>query len=101
MGTREREKMPFNDIFFKYFFPSIVGKAKLMDEYNWDQRLGVCAMVTHDNIIFHQPDGDLDWLVKICIILMIAASLEVQSRLQMLWKQGQGYGLKEYPNFAQ
>ena len=36
--SRFPKDLSYNDIFFKYFFPSLEGKAELMDEYLWDRR---------------------------------------------------------------
>jgi len=99
--SNEREKMAFNDIFFGYFFPSLGGKAKLMDELLWDERSGMLATMKKDNIKFECSDGDPEKIVKICITLMIAASNEVYSGMNMLWLSGRGYGLKDYPNYKQ
>jgi hypothetical protein len=96
-----REQMPFNDIFFEYFFPSLEGKSKLMDELLWDERSGMLATVQKDNIKFECKDGDPEKLLKICITLMIAASNEVYSGMNMLWLSGKGFGLKDYPNYKQ
>ena len=59
-------------------------------------------MVNNDKIRFECTNGDdPEKLLKICITLMIAASNEVYSGMNMLWKSGPGFGLKEYPNYAQ
>jgi hypothetical protein len=39
------EKIPFNDHFFQGFFPSLQGKAKLMDEFFSDPRCGMEATI--------------------------------------------------------
>ena len=42
----------YNFIFFEHFFPSLEGKAKLIDEYLWDCRCLMYATVVNDKISF-------------------------------------------------
>ena len=44
---------------------------------------------------------DPDCLVHLCLTIMIAVALEVHTRVENLWKSGEAYGLKMYPNFGQ
>lgn len=39
--------------------------------------------------------------LKICVTLMVAATLEVERGIQNLWKQGVGHGFKDNPDFGQ
>ena len=92
----------YNSIFFEHFFPSLEGKAKLMDEYLWDRRCSMYATVIKDKIKFHDPEQDNpDSLVRLCVIFMIVGALEVHNGIENLWKNGNVYGMKKYPNYGQ
>ena len=69
-----KEAVSFNDIFFDYFFPSLAGKARLMDEFFKDPRSGMAATIANDNIKFERRGDDPDFLLKICVTLMIAGA---------------------------
>ncbi|KAL7549478.1 hypothetical protein ACHAWF_012745 [Thalassiosira exigua] len=98
----ESKDVDYNDIFFEHFFPSLKGKAKVLDEYLADSRCSMRRSVQNDNIKFHRPDrDDPDELLKICVTLMIAACLEVDSGVENLWKRGQSDGYKDYANYGQ
>ena len=96
-----KEAIPFNDVFFDHFFPSLAGKARLMDEFFSDARSGMLATIVNDNIKFERNGDDPDVLLKICVTLMIAGANEVHNGVASLWKQGPSYGFRDYPNFAQ
>ena len=51
--SRFSKDISYNDIFFKYFFPSLEGKAELMDEYLWDRRCSMYSTVVNDKIKFY------------------------------------------------
>ena len=92
----------YNLTFFKYFFPSLKGKAKLMDEYLGDRRCSMYTSVLNDKIRFYDPDReDPDALVRLCVTIIIIGALEVHNGIENLWKSGEAYGLKKYPNFGQ
>jgi hypothetical protein len=95
-----KEKIPFNDHFFQGFFPSLQGKAKLMDEFFSDPHCGMEATIINDKIEFERRGDDPDVLLKICITLIIASANEVQGGIDCLWKQGAGYGFQDCPNNA-
>ena len=77
-----RDRSPFNneipwipsmigndyfEIFFKYFFPSLQGKAAVLDKYLSSTECSAHKYVEHDKIKFHQPDcPDPDYLVSSC-----------------------------------
>jgi hypothetical protein len=96
-----KEAVSFNDVFFDHFFPSLAGKARLMDEFYRDPRSGMAATITNDNIKFERRGTDPNFLLKICVTLMIAGGNEVHNGVALLWKQGLCYGFCDYPNFAQ
>jgi hypothetical protein len=95
-----KEDVPFNDNFFKGFFPSLEGKAKLMDEFFSDPRCGMESTIKNDKIQFEREGDDPEVLLKICITLLIASANEVQGGINLLWKQGAGYGFRDFPNYA-
>lgn len=39
--------------------------------------------------------------LKICVVLMIAATLEVEGGIENLWKRGEGHGFRDNPDFGQ
>ena len=52
-------------IFFEHFFPSMKGKAAVLDKYLSDERCSCYKYVQHDKIKFHQADeDDPDYLVS-------------------------------------
>ena len=57
--------MSFNDVFVDHFFPSLAGKARLMDEFYRDQRSVMAATITNDNIKFARRGADPDILLKV------------------------------------
>ncbi len=72
----------YNSVLFKKFYPSLKGKAAVMDEYLWhtstnpDQPNTWRLHAIEGNIKFHCPDSDdPDALVKICMTLMITLVL--------------------------
>jgi len=59
------EKVNYNKIYFDYFFPSLDGKAEVMDKFFDDPRAPMYSTVNNDNIKFHRPhDDDPDHLVS-------------------------------------
>ena len=98
----DKSVLDYNKIFFGHFFPSLKGKAKLMDEYLRDDRCSMLRVIKKDGVKFHRPNNpDPDFLVKVCVMLVISAALEVHNGIENLWKRGLSYGLKDYPNFSQ
>ena len=90
-----------NETFFDHIFPSIEGHAKMIDEYLSDHRAEFHKTVHTSKIKFDDPEAnDPDWRVKRCYTLLIAASCEVECGIDNLWKNGQGNGRKELPNFG-
>ena len=82
----------YNSVLFKKFYPSLKGKAAVMDEYlrhtstNPDQPNTWRLRMIERNIKFHRPDSDdPDALVKICMTLMITLVLEVHKGIAGLW----------------
>jgi len=62
----DRNKVDYNAIYFKYFFPDLTGLAEKMDNFLQDPRCTIHSTVKHDKIKFHQPDADdPDYLVSI------------------------------------
>ena len=52
-------------------------------------------------IKFDDPESnDPDWRIKRCYTLLVAAFCEVECGIDNLWKNGQGNGRKELPNFG-
>ena len=98
----------YNSVLFEKFYPSLKGKAAVLDEYllhtstNPDQPNTWKLRVKDGNIKFHHPDShDLDDLVKSCMTLMITSVLEEHKGIAGLWQRGNSSGMKEYPNFGQ
>ena len=57
--------------------------------------------VMNNKIKFHDPlREDPDSLVRLCITVMVVVTLGVHSGIENLWKSGEAYRLKEYPNFG-
>lgn len=62
----DTKKVDYNATFFEHFFPSVEGKAKVLDEYLWNEKCPMYATVKKDNIRFHRPDAeDPDYLVSL------------------------------------
>jgi hypothetical protein len=98
----------YNSVLFEKFFPSLKGKAAVLDEFlshpstnpevpnKWKDR------VADSSIKFHRPEAhDPDALVKICMTLMITSVLEVHKGIAGLWQRGNSSGMKDYPNYGQ
>ena len=105
---RNPSNVDYNSILFEKFFPSLEGKADVLDEYlshtstNPDNPNLWKVQVQDDNIKFHRPDAeDLDGLVKICMTPMITTVLEVHRGIAGLWQRGNSSGMKEFPNYGQ
>ena len=96
------EDTDLGDVFFAEFFPSIIGHAKLIDEYHADPRSAYYSTTINDNIIFHDENAqDPDWKVQQAYLLLIAAASEVENGIENLWKRGKSTGRHDYPNFGQ
>jgi hypothetical protein len=93
----------FNKCFFKDFFPSIVGHAKIMDEYYCNPSAPYYNTVKKDNIRFHDSDNPegVDWIVRAGYTIIIAASTEIHHGVDNLWKRGKSSGRSRYPDFGQ
>ena len=79
----------FNAHFFEHIFPSVTGHATIIDKFLSDPRAPYYDTVKSHQIKFHDPhDPDLDWKVKQCYILLIAAVTEMESGVNNLWKSG-------------
>ncbi len=90
-----------NDLFFEQFFPSVVGHAKIIDEFHADHRSPFHSTVTNDKIKFEDPEAeDPDWKVKQAYTLMIAAASEIENGVENLWKRGPSGGRHDYPDFG-
>jgi hypothetical protein len=63
-----------------------------MDEFFSDPRSGMESTIKNDTIKFEREGDDPEVLLKICITLLIASANEVQGGINLLWKQGAGYG---------
>ena len=62
----DKSKVDYSGTFFKYFFPSVEGIAKKIDDYNSDPRADYHRTVVSDKIKFDRPDhDDPDVLVSI------------------------------------
>jgi hypothetical protein len=60
------EKVDYNTIFFENFFPSLQGKANVLDKFLSDPRWGCFDTVVHDKISFNRPNyRDPDHLVSV------------------------------------
>jgi hypothetical protein len=89
-------------ILFRDFFPSILGHAKLMDEYLADPRAKYFATVRNGRIKFYDEDNnDHDWVIKQCYLLLIAAVYEADVGVDNLWKSGESGGRHTFANFGQ
>jgi len=71
--SQETSKVDFFDIFFKHFFPSLEGKAAILDKYLSDPRCsGHTKYWVNDNVRFHQPDRpDPDYIVSSFLFAII------------------------------
>ena len=58
------------------------------------------STIKNDRIKFEGEGDDPEVLLKICITLLIAYANEVQGGINFLWKQGAGYGFREFPNYV-
>lgn len=109
-GPRLREGLDLRsgshaELFFKRFFPSVVGIGARMDKFYSDHGANGYLTVKARNIKFHDPDAqDPDCKIKQCILLMIAGANEPYNGMSLLWKRGKGIGRSEgqipYPNFG-
>jgi len=53
----ETSKVDFFDIFFRHFFPSLEGKAAILDKYLSNPRCsGHTKYWVNENVRFHRPD---------------------------------------------
>ena len=92
----DKSILDYNKIFLDHFFPSLKGKAKLMDEYLHHDRCSMLRVIKKDGVKFHFPNNpDPDFLVKVCVTLVIAAALEVHNGIKNLWKRRLSYGLND------
>ena len=63
--SRFTEDLNYTEIFFTHFFPSLVGKASVLDEYLASPSCSCHGMVLSDKIQFHRPDKpDPDFIVS-------------------------------------
>lgn len=106
--SKDPNEVDYNILLLTKFFPSVEGKAKVLDEFlrrvstNPMQPNHFKSRVERDNIKFERPDhDDPDVLLKICLTLMVTAVLEVEKGVEGLWKRGKSGGMKEYPNYGQ
>ena len=62
----ETSKVDFFDIFFRHFFPSLEGKAAILDKYLSNPRCsGHTKYWVNENVRFHRPDHpDPDYIVS-------------------------------------
>lgn len=96
------------DIFFDYFWPSMEGKAALMDRYYANPNATEHLTWVRRNICFHDPYAeDPDWKLKQCVGIIIAAAGERSRGLSNYWKSGSGGEVEEslqgrvpYPDFG-
>lgn len=104
--TRLDEKSHW-DIFFKYFWPPMKGKAKLMDEYFANRRARGHLTWKRRKIRFNDPTAaDPDWQLKQGVAIVIAGAGEPYRGVENFWKSGSdGYndmlrGRVPYPDFG-
>ena len=63
--SRYPKDINYSNIFFDHFFPSLVGKAAVLDEYLGNMRCSCHDMVISDKIKFHAPSRpDPDYIVS-------------------------------------
>jgi hypothetical protein len=100
--NQEKSLVDYFDVFFAYFFPSLEGKAEVLDRYLANPNCsGHQAYWVHEKVCFHHPDrSDPDFILKICITLVIAASLEVEHGIVNLWSTT-STGFKHPANYGQ
>jgi hypothetical protein len=89
-------------LFFDQFFPSVVGRAKIIDQFHADHRSPFHnTTVKNDKIKFEDPEAEaLDWKVKQAYTLMIAAASEIENGVENLWKCGPSRDQHDYPDFG-
>ena len=64
--SRYPKDINYLNIFFDHFFPSLVGKAAVLDEYLGNMRCSCHNMVISDKIKFHAPSRpDPDYIVSV------------------------------------
>ncbi|KAL7554128.1 hypothetical protein ACHAWF_017536 [Thalassiosira exigua] len=92
----------YNAMLFDHFFPGVEGKAAVLDKYLNQPHCTMHRTVQNDKIKFNRPDSDdPDELLKMCLTLLVAATLEVEKGVENLWKQGESAGMKPYSNYGQ
>ena len=65
------EKVDYNTIFFENFFPSLQGKASVLDKFLSDPRCGCFNTVVGDKISFNRPHyRDPDHLVSLPLFVL-------------------------------
>ena len=83
---------PLYKTFFDHIFPSVEGHAKIMDKIITNPnfaRYGTSCPRGKPVMTFHDPTAeDPDWKVKQGCLLLIAASSEVETGIQNLWRHG-------------
>jgi hypothetical protein len=91
-----------NNLFFDRFFPSVVGHAKIIDQFHADHISPFHTTGKNDKIKFEDPEAeaDLDWKVKQAYTLMIAAASEIVNEVENLWKRGPSGGRHDYPDLG-
>lgn len=63
--SRYPKDMNYTDVFFDHFFPSLQGKAQVLDEYLASPHCSCHNMVVSDKIRFHRPNNnDPDFIVS-------------------------------------
>ncbi len=74
-------------MFFLSFFPSLDGKAEVLDNYLSNPRCsGHATYWVQEKVRFHREDApDPDFILKICVSLVITAGLEVEHGVSNLW----------------
>ena len=98
---KDPNKVDHNTILFEKFFPLVMGKTQVLDEYffrvstNPEQPNVWKFRVCKDNIKFHRPDANDPALLTICLTLMVTAVLEVHKGIVGLWQRGNLLGMKQ------
>jgi hypothetical protein len=66
------------NVFFKYFFPLLEGKAAVLDRYLSNPSCsGYQGYWVHEKVRFYRPERpDPDYILKVCVTLVIAAPLD-------------------------
>jgi hypothetical protein len=89
--------MDLNDLFL---VRSVVGHAKIIDEFHADHRLPFHNILKNDQIQLDDPEAeDPDWKVKHAYTLMIVAESEIDNGVNNLWNCGPLGGCHDYPDF--